>query len=103
MNSTILIEIIGIQCLLYLLYWFLLRGDTFFHLQRGFLLTALIFSHCIPFLSVPLLGDSPLLYSTQLETFELLGSGLSEQYKLMQVLSPSYWSILLLLAFKFSK
>lgn len=96
MTLTILIEILCLQGLLYLLYWFLLRGDTFFHLQRSYLLTALIFSQFIPFLSIPILGDSPLLYSTQLETFEFLSSGLSEQYELIQIVSPSYWGFLLL-------
>jgi TonB family protein len=99
MTSTILFEIISIQILLYLLYWLLLSRDTFFSLQRNYLLTALIFSHCIPFLSFPIFGDGPLLYSTQLDTFNLLSSGLSEQYESIKTSSSSFIGLSLLLIY----
>ncbi|MDF9800748.1 Zn-dependent protease with chaperone function [Catalinimonas alkaloidigena] len=53
-----LLEASGVLLLLYALYWLLLRKETFFSLNRFFLLAIVVFSFLIPLLSFDLLTAS---------------------------------------------
>jgi TonB family protein len=45
--------------ILYSVYWFFLRKDTFFHINRFYLLLTLLFSLIIPFFDIRLFSNSP--------------------------------------------
>ena len=87
-----------------LIYFLLLRNETFFKLNRFFLLAAILFSGILPLLHLPIYSSTSVMleevtvfpYSNLLESISVYGNSVSGS--IVQMLTASQWIGLIYLA-----